>query len=192
MSSPKDITQILMLVNKGNKEALASLVPLVQDELYRLAQQFINREKRKFANKPNITLQPTFLINEAYLRLVDQSSMNVENRNHFFALAARVMRNILVEHARRRDADKRGGLWERVSLNENIVNPLDKDRNLIALNDALDLLEKSDADGSKVIELHFFGGFTFEEIAEQLNWTLDQVRYKWRLAKAKLLKDMRN
>src|SRR5215467_8666822 len=163
MSSQSDITALLVDWGNGDQSALDKLLPLVERELHRLAHSYMRREN------PDHTLQTTALINETYLRLVDQRKVEWQNRAHFFGIAARIMRRILLNYARDQNRQKRGGKAIHVSLSEAIIMPAEKDRELIALNDALNRLEALDARKSKVVELRYFGGLSVEEAAEVLN-----------------------
>src|SRR3954452_6379598 len=159
MSSDTDITELLVDWNNGDKSAMERLLPLVEKELHRLAHAYMRREN------PNHTLQTTALINETYLRLVDQRKVQWQNRAHFFGIAAQIMRRILLNYARDQNRQKRGGKAIHVSLSDTQVMPVEKDREIIALNDALNMLEAIDERKARVVELRFFGGLTVEEIA---------------------------
>ncbi len=176
--SAKDVTQLLGDWAKGNKEALDKLLPLVYDELRRLADRYLRRER------PDHTLQPTALVHEAYLRLVDQSNVRWENRAHFFGIAANLMRQILVNHALSHRAAKRGGTASQLSLDDlgDVSQGLDVD--LVALNDALARLAMFDPRQSRIVELRFFGGLTIEETAEVLGISPATVKREWTTAKA--------
>jgi RNA polymerase sigma factor (TIGR02999 family) len=139
---------------------------------------------------PNHTLQTTALINETYLRLVDQRKVQWQNRAHFFGIAAQIMRRILLNYARDQNRQKRGGKAIHVSLSEALIMPAEKDREIIALNDALNRLEEVDERKAKVVELRFFGGLTVEEVAEVLNVSTVTVLRDWAFAKAWLARDM--
>jgi RNA polymerase sigma factor (TIGR02999 family) len=178
MSSPTGITQLLAKAGGGDAAALEELLPLVYQELRRLADHYLRGERADH------TLQATALVHEAYLRLVDQTNISWQNRAHFFSVAAQVMRHILVDHARRVHAEKRGGDAQKLSLDEAVSFFEERDVNLVALDEALKELAKLDAQQSRVVELRFFGGLTVEEIAEVLKVTPGAVRYDWRMAKA--------
>ncbi len=184
MSAP-DVTQILQEVRDGDGDAPARLMPLVYDELRRLADHYLRQER------PDHTLQPTALVHEAYLKLVDQTSVDWQNRAHFFGVSAQVMRQILVDHARRHRASKRGGLQQKLTLDEAIdySQPLDVD--LVALDDALTALAQLDARQSKIVELRFFGGLTIEETAVALGISPATVKVDWGMAKAWLRREIR-
>ena len=179
------VTQLLLEWGAGDKAALDELLPLVFDELHRLARGYLRRER------PQHTLQPTALVNEAYLRLVDQAHVRWQNRAHFFGIAANLMRQILVDHARERAADKRGGpAQQRLSLTqaERVVRQQEVD--VLALDEALDKLAAFDAQQGRVVELKFFGGLTIEEIAEVLGISHATVEREWKLARAWLRREL--
>ena len=167
---------------KGDESALDKLMPLVYDELRGLAHRYMNRERAGH------TLQTTALVNEAYLRLVDQSKVHWENRTHFFAVAARVMRHILVDHAREHSRAKRGGGAPVVSLDEAATLSPERAREVLALDEALNELAKTDKRKSEVVELRYFGGLSIDETAEILKITPTTVSRDWRWAKAWLYK----
>jgi len=183
-SSSSNITELLIQWNDGNPNALENLMPLVESELRRIAHRLMRRENH------NHTLQTSALVNEAYLKLVDQHSSNYRNRVHFYALAAQIMRRILLNHARDRVAQKRGGSFERVSLEA--VEPLsfEKSRELIALDEALKHLAEIDPVKSRLVELRYFGGLTIEETAEVLNIAPATVSKYWQLARAWLRREI--
>jgi RNA polymerase sigma factor (TIGR02999 family) len=184
MASDLDITSLLVDWNNGDKSAMERLLPLVEKELHRLAHAYMRRED------PNHTLQTTALINETYLRLVDQRKVQWQNRAHFFGIAAQIMRRILLNYARDQNRQKRGGKTIHVSLSEALIMPAEKDREIIALNDALNRLEEVDARKAKVVELRFFGGLTVEEVAEVLQVSDITVMRDWKFAKAWLAREM--
>ena len=173
-----EITQLLLAWSDGDKQALDRLVPLVYDELCRLAQNYMRRERA------GQTLQTTALIHEAYLRLIDVDQVQWRNRAHFFGIAARLMRQILVARARERGCQKRGGGAERVSLDEAMVIDERLDEDLVALDEALGELSQFDARMAQVVEMRFFGGLTEEEIAAALDVSTKTVRRDWRLARS--------
>jgi RNA polymerase sigma factor (TIGR02999 family) len=173
-----EITQLLLAWSDGDKQALDRLVPLVYDELRRLAQNYMRRERA------GQTLQTTALIHEAYLRLIDADQVQWRNRAHFFGIAARLMRQILVARARERGCQKRGGGAERVSLDEAMVIDERLDEDLVALDEALGELSQFDARMAQVVEMRFFGGLTEEEIAAALDVSTKTVRRDWRLARS--------
>jgi RNA polymerase sigma-70 factor (ECF subfamily) len=169
------VTRLLAEWGKGNECAVAELIPLVYGELRQLAAAYLRGERQGH------TLQPTALVHEAYLRLVDQSSPDWQSRSHFYGVAARVMRQILVDHARRRQAKKRAG--KPVPLEEAVSSP-DRSGDLVALDDGLTDLEKVDARKCQAIELRYFAGLTMDEIAQALNVSVETVRRDMRMAEA--------
>ena len=176
------ITTLLSRLNLGDREAFDDLVPLVYQELRRIAQAYLRRESR------NYTLQPTALIHEAYLRL-SQSKTDYENRKHFFAIAARVMRQILVDHARARSAAKRGaGIT--VALDQNCDCAQERDHVLLALDDALNTLAQEDEWKARLVEMRFFGGMTAEEISDSVGAPVHVVRRDLRSAQIRLRQDL--
>src|SRR6058998_3286216 len=178
MSSHADITGLLVDWGNGDQAALDKLLPLVERELHRLAHSYMRREDRDH------TLQTTALINETYLRLVDQKKVHWQNRAHFFGIAAQIMRRILLNYARDQNRLKRGGRAIHVSLSHATVMPAEKNRELISLNDALNKLEAIDERKSKVVELRYFGGLSVEEVAEVLKISPVTVMRDWQFAKA--------
>lgn len=171
------MTQLLVQWKDGDRESLDRLIPLVYQELRTIAQRFLRNEKAGH------TLQSTALVHEAYLRLVDQSRTNWQNRAHFFGVAATIIRNILVDHARARQASKRGGPMPALSLDEAIALSPKRDLELIAVDDALINLSRLDPQQSRIVELRFFGGLTIEETAEVLDISVSTVKRDWILAK---------
>ena len=186
MRSDAEITALLVDWGNGDQSALERLLPLVERELHRLAHSYMRRED------PDHTLQTTALINETYLRLVDQRKVEWQNRAHFFGIAAQIMRRILLNYARDQNRQKRGGKAIHVSLSEAMVMPAEKDRELIALNDALNRLEALDPRKSRVVELRYFGGLSVEEAAEVLKVSPITVMRDWQFAKAWLAREMQN
>jgi RNA polymerase sigma-70 factor, ECF subfamily len=186
MSTPstKSVTQLLIDWRNGDPEAVDKLMPLVYDELHRLAARYMRRERSDH------TLQPTALIHEAYLRLVDQRNVQWQNRAHFFAIAAQLMRRIVINHARDRAAGKRGGVARKVPLDEAIDLSGERAADLIALDDALTGLATIDPQQSRIVELRFFGGLNVEETAEILAVSPATVKREWRIAKAWLRKEI--
>jgi RNA polymerase sigma factor (TIGR02999 family) len=182
---PTNVTQLLLAWRDGEEAALASLMPLVHLELRQIARRFMNGEI------VGHTLQATALVNEAYLRLVDAKAVDWRDRAHFFSVSATVMRRILVDHARIRNAQKRPGRAARVSFDEALVVSDEPAVDFVALDDALEALAKFDDRKSRVIEMRFFGGLTVEETASVLNVSADTVMRDWRLAKAWLQREMR-
>jgi RNA polymerase sigma-70 factor, ECF subfamily len=186
MMSPSshDLTQLLIAWSAGDEGALEQLTPLVYTELHRLAQRYMSGERIGH------TLQTSALVNEAYLRLIDWKSVRWQNRAHFFGVCAKLMRNILVDHARHRKYQKRGGEVIKVSLEEAEEIAEGGETDLVALDEALQNLAKLDERKSQVIELRFFGGLSVEETAEVLRVSEETVMRDWRLARAWLLEAM--
>lgn len=184
MPLPQDVTQLLLDWRNGNREASEKLMPLVYDQLRRVAQNYLSHER------PDHTLQATALVHEAYLQLVEQTQVDWKDRAHFFGMAAQMMRHILVDYARRRQSAKRGGLAQRLTLVEAVSFPQQKDFDLVALDEALLSLEKLDSQQSRIVELRFFGGLTIEETATALDVSIATVNREWRLAKAWLLREL--
>jgi len=174
----QQFTQLLHQWSGGNKEALDQLMPVIYDELRRLAGRYLRSERRDH------TMRATALVNEAYVRLVHSPEITWESRTHFFGVAARLMREILVDHARAHLARKRGGDMPKLSLDELKVYSPEKSADLVTLDEALDRLAQKDARLSKVVELKFFGGLTFEEIGKMLNIASKTARRDWLLARA--------
>jgi RNA polymerase sigma factor (TIGR02999 family) len=172
------VTKLLVNWSNGDKAALDEMLPLVYQELRRIAVNRLNRERT------NHTLQPTALVNEAYIRLIDQKNVSWQNRAQFFGLAAEMMRRILVNHALHRQAAKRGGGALRVSLEVAVNSFEQKDVNLVALDDALKSLAAIDPRKSQIVELKFFGGLTVEEIAEVFHVSSDTIERDWKMARA--------
>ena len=180
----QEVTQVLVDWNKGDQHAPDRLMPLVYEELRKLARNYLQRERSDH------TLQATGLVHEAYLRLVDQTSMSWQNRAHFFAVAAQVMRRILVDYARSHRAEKRGGEREKIEFDEALAPSGEKAVDLIALDDALQDLVTFDPRQSRIVELRFFGGLTNEEIADVLGISARTIKREWRLAKAWLRREI--
>ncbi len=169
---------------RGDRKALDELLPLVYGELRRIADRYLRRERADH------TLQPTALVHEAYLRLVDQREVEWQNRAHFFGVAAQMMRRILVDHARAQQTTKRGGGGIKVSLDDVLEISDEQLEGMIALDDALQALEKIDPQKSRIVELRFFGGLSIEETAEALGVGTATVIRQWRMAKAFLYKEV--
>jgi RNA polymerase sigma factor (TIGR02999 family) len=182
--SPNEVTQLLLDWSEGDKAALDRLMPLVYDELRRLARYYMRRER------PGHTMQTTALVNEAYLRLIDQKSVRWQNRAHFFGIASQMMRRILVDHARSRHYAKRGGGAEKVSLDEAMIVSEERASDVVALDDALKSLEAIDQRKSQIVEMRFFGGLSIEETAEVLGVSPGTVMRDWTLAKAWLHREI--
>jgi len=173
-----EITQLLVEWSDGNQSALDELYPLVYDELHRLARRYMSRERKSH------TLQTTALINEAYVRLVDQKNVHWANRSHFFAISAQIMRRILIDHARRHAYAKRGGGAQQVSLEDVAAVTPDLGRELVRLDEALKSLAEMDPRRSQVVELRYFGGLNNEEIAGVLHISENTVTRDWNMARA--------
>jgi len=171
--------------NSGNREALDRLMPVVYDELRRQAGRYLKHERQGH------TLQTTALVHEAYVRLIDQAGVQWQNRAHFYAIAAEMMRRILVDHARKRGAAKRGGDAVRVTLNEALNAPEKQDPDLIAVDEALTKLAAMDRQQARVVELRFFGGLNVEETAEVLGISERTVKRDWSVAKAWIRRELR-
>jgi RNA polymerase sigma-70 factor, ECF subfamily len=178
----EDVTQLLAAWGKGDKSALDRLLPLVHAELRRIARRQMSQER------DGHTLQATALVNEAYLRLADQEGYEWQNRAHFFAVCAQVMRHVLIDHARAHARDKRGGGAVHVSLNEAAAFAGQQPEHFLALDDALRFLESVDPQKSKIVELRYFGGLSVDETAEVLNISPRTVRREWQRSKAWLLR----
>jgi len=183
-ASRSEVTRLLRSWGSGNKEAFDQLIPIVYDELHRLAHMYIAKERAE------ILLDTTALINEAYLRLADLNELEWQDRSHFFAVSARQMRRILVDYARRRKAQKRGGSVLRVTLDEGLLGNDERDVDLLVLDEALATLATFDERKSRVVELRFFGGLSVKETAAALSVSKDTVFRDWRLAKSWLLREM--
>lgn len=179
-----DVTQILREWSDGDVEAPERLMPLVLQELRRLARSYLQRER------PGHTLQPTALVHEAYLRLVDQSRVDWQNRTHFYGVAAQMMRRILVDYARAHIAEKRGGGLQKISLDETFIHPQERARELLALDEALTGLAAFDQRKSRVVELRFFGGLDVEETAAFLGVSAKTVKRDWKVAKLWLYREL--
>jgi RNA polymerase sigma-70 factor (ECF subfamily) len=186
MSSPPDITALLVDWSKGDKTALDKLFPLVERELHRLAHSYMRKEN------PDHTLQTTALVNEAYLRLVDQKNTHWQNRAHFFGIAAQIMRRTLLNYARDRQRMKRGGDAIQVSLSEVDLVSGTKASELIALDEALQKLSTIDERKARVVEFRYFGGLSVEETAEVLQVSSITVMRDWNMARAWLARELEN
>ena len=186
MSESTGVTQLLIDLSDGDERAVDELLPVVYDELRRIAKYYMSRERSSH------TLQATALVHETYLKLIDQHKVDWKNRSHFFGLAAEIMRRILVNHARDRKAEKRGGEMQQVSLSIAIDSFQKQDVDVLALDETLDELAKMDARKAKVVELKFFGGLKSKEIAEVLQISDATVEREWSFAKAWLYSRMNN
>ena len=184
-SSP-NVTQLLVAWGKGDQHAFDALMPEVRKELHRLAAHYMAAEP------PGHDLQPTALINEAYLRLVDWKNIQWADRAHFFGMAANMMRRVLVDHARNRDRIKRGGEAIHVSFVEAANVPAPQSADVLALDDVLQRLEEIDPRKSRIVEMRFFGGLSLEETAEALDVSVATVRRDWSLARAWLFRELNN
>jgi len=182
--SSQDVTEILLRWRNGDQEALDQLMPLVYDELHRLANAYLRRER------PGHTLQTTALVHEAYLRLVDQTHANWQNRAHFYGVAAQLMRRILVSHARTQQAAKRGSGGLKLSLDEVAMKAKQREAEVVALDDALMDLAKIDPQQSRIVELRYFAGLNIEETAEVLGVSPATVKREWGTAKAWLYNEL--
>ena len=180
MPSPPRVTQLLEAWSLGDRAALDELIPLVDAELHRLAHRYMSRERQGH------TMQTTALVNEAYLILAGQRDVRWQGRTHFFAIAAEIMRRIMIDHARRHRYLKRGGGARRVSLEDaaDLMSADELSAELIALDDALTELAEFDSRKARVVELRFFGGLSVEETAEVLGVSAQTVKRQWRMAKA--------
>jgi RNA polymerase sigma factor (TIGR02999 family) len=183
-NAPGEVTLLLLEVRNGHQEAEERLIPLVYKELRRLAASYLRKES------PDHTLQPTALVHEAYLRLTRMEQMDWQSRAHFFAVAAKLMRHILVDHARAHQANKRGQGWKIVGLDEAFLAAPGRAPEIIALNDALDRLAELDSRQCRIVELRFFSGLNEEETGHILGITSRTVRRDWRLARAWLYREL--
>jgi RNA polymerase sigma factor (TIGR02999 family) len=183
--SPSEVTELLQQWSDGRREALDQLLPRLYAELRRLAASYLRRER------PNHTLQPTALVHEAFVKLVDQRAVRWQNRAHFFGIAAQVMRRVLVDYARAHDAAKRGSGEAPLTLDDRLVAGPGVDIDVLALDEALTRLASIDAQQSRVVELRFFGGLTMDETAEVLHISPATVGREWTLAKAWLYAELK-
>ncbi len=182
--SASEVSQLLISWGQGDESALDKLLPLVYDELRKIAHYQMAREK------PGHTLQTTALINEVYLRLIGAVGVSWQDRAHFLALSATLMRRVLVDHARGRGRVKRGGAMTKISLDDSLAVPVGQDADIIALDDALSSLAAVDARKAKTVELRFFGGYSVEETAKILNVSVSTVMNDWKFAKVWLLRSL--
>ena len=180
MPNQENITQLLIELSKGNHSTLDDLLPLVYDELKKMAAGYLRRER------VDHTLQPTALVHEAYLKLIDQTRVSWQNRAHFFGVAANIMRRILVDYARLHNAEKRGFEFQKLQLNEEIDKADEVSGEVLRLDEALRDFAKIDPEKARLVELRYFGGLTFEEAAEVLGVSLATVKRHWRVARAYL------
>ena len=176
---PTSVTEMLFQMSEGNKDVVNDIFPIIYDELRKLANNYLRQERT------NHTLQPTALVHEAYMKLVDHTRINWQNRAHFLGMSANIMRQILIDHARRHRAEKRGGEHENLQLEETFV-VVSKERpvDLLALDEALEKLAELDPVKSRLVELRYFGGLTVEETAEVMGVSEITVKRHWRMAKA--------
>lgn len=184
-SDRQDVTILLAQLTKGDEEAAAKLVPVVYDELRRLARYYMSRERTDH------TLQPTALVHEAYLKLIEQRSVDWQSRAHFFGIAAQMMRRILIDHARGHLREKRGAGQRAVPLEEALVFAPEQSLELVRLDESLERLAKLDARQARIVELRFFGGLTVEQTAELLGISEKTVKRDWSVAKAWLHGDLK-
>jgi RNA polymerase sigma-70 factor, ECF subfamily len=183
--APGEVTRLLLAWNSGDKAALERLMPLVYAELRQLAERHFRKERRGH------TLQPTAVVHEAYFRLIDQTRVTWKNRGHFLAIASQAMRRILIDHARGRDAEKRGGEVEKVTLDVSIASPEpSREVDILALDEALKRLKALDGSQAQIVELRFFGGLTIEETAEVMEVSPSSVKRDFRSARAWLFREL--
>jgi RNA polymerase sigma factor (TIGR02999 family) len=184
-SSTHEVTELLIEWSNGNKTALDKLMPLIHEELRRLAHHYMSHER------PGHTLQTTALVNEAYLRLVNRKSVHWQNRAHFFAIAATLMRSILVDHARSHAYAKRGGDARKITIDEAMIVSKERAAEVVALDDVLKQLANFDPQQSRIVELRFFGGLTIDETAEVLALSPATIKREWSTARAWLYRELR-
>jgi RNA polymerase sigma-70 factor (ECF subfamily) len=182
--SKDQVTELLRLWRNGDRAALEKLTPLVYDELHHLAHRYIRRER------PGHTLQTTALLNEAYVRLVEQNDVEWQSRSHFFGVAAQVMRHILVDYARQHISAKRGGEFQKLALDDGLIVSRERAAELVALDEAMHALSKIYPRRSKVVELRYFGGMNNQEASELLNVSETTIERDWRFAKAWLYREL--
>jgi len=180
----RDVTQLLSRWTRGDRDALDALVPVVYGELRRMAARYLRRER------PEHTLQPTALVHEAFLKLIDQREVRWQNRAHFFGVSAQLMRRILVDHARERAAGKRGGGRSHVPFEDVLAIGASNQIDIITVDDALHRLAAIDPDQVRLVELRFFAGLTIDETAEVLGWSSGSVKREWTVAKAWLQREL--
>jgi RNA polymerase sigma-70 factor (ECF subfamily) len=185
MSSPRDVTELLVAAGNGDRGALDEMLPLVYAELRNVAERYLRRERRDH------TLQPTALVHEAYIRLINQREVDWRNRAHFVGVAAEMMRRILVNHAEARAAGKRGGGAERVTLDRALLQFQDRNLDVIEIDGALKKLAEQDPRAARIVELRFFGGLTNEEIAEVLTISERTIDREYAFARAWLQRSLR-
>lgn len=180
----RDVTELLSRWTRGDREALDALVPVVYEGLHRIAARYLRRER------PEHTLQPTALVHEAFLKLIDQRDVHWQSRAHFFGVSAQLMRRILVDHARERAARKRGGGRHHVALDDAFAISASNQIDIIAVDAALHRLASIDRDQVRLVELRFFAGLTIDETAEVLGWSSGSVKREWIVAKAWLQREL--
>jgi len=185
MGDAHEVTQLLSALSRGDQDAGAKLIPVVYNELRRLAGSYMRRER------PDHTLQATALVHEAYMKLVEQQSVNWQSRAHFFGVAAQLMRRILIDHARGHLRQKRGGEYRKVSLNDAFIFSTEQSAELVAVDESLQRLAQMDERQARVVELRFFGGLSVEEAASVLNISAKTVKRDWSVAKAWLYADLK-
>ena len=183
-SSTHDVTELLIEWSNGDKAALDKLMPLIHEELRRLAHHYMSHER------PGHTLQTTALVNEAYLRLVNRKGVHWQNRAHFFAIAATLMRSILVDHARSHAYAKRGGDARKITIDEAMIVSQERAAEVVALDDVLKQLANFDPQQSRIVELRFFGGLTIDETAEVLGLSPATIKREWSTARAWLYREL--
>ena len=184
-AAPGEVTRLLLAWNAGDQAALEKLMPLVYGELRQLAERHFRKERRSH------TLQPTAVVHEAYFRLIDQTRVTWKNRGHFLAIASQAMRRILIDHARGRGAEKRGGEVEKVTLDVAIASPEpSREVDILALDEALDRLKALDGTQAQIVELRFFGGLTIEETADVMETSPSSIKRDFRSAKAWLFREL--
>jgi RNA polymerase sigma factor (TIGR02999 family) len=184
-SSPSsEATRIVNALATGDPHAAEELLPLVYDEFRRLADDYLRQETRAH------TLQPTALVHEAYLKLIDQTRVNWQGRTHFFAVGAQAMRRILVDHARARHRAKRGGGWQRIELDDHLLLSPDRDADLLAVDEAIEKLALLDPRQARIVELRFFGGLTMDEVAEVIGVSKRTVENEWTIIRAWLRREL--
>ena len=184
MSSPNDVTKLLTEMSRGDERAANRLLPCLYEELRELAEGYLRRER------PDHILQPTALVHEAYLRLVDQSRVDFQGDTHFKAVAAEAMHRVLVDHARREKRQKRGGSWRRMALDDAFVLAGEKKLDPLVLEEALDRMRQLDERQCRVVELRLFGGLTNEEIAKALDTSLRTVERDWKMGRTWLRREL--
>jgi RNA polymerase sigma factor (TIGR02999 family) len=182
--SPAEITQLLKGWGKGDEQALERLMPIVYSELRRMAGNFMRRQNHDH------TLQATALVNEAYMRLIDSSRVNWQNRTHFFAICAQLMRRILVDFARKKNSLKRGGDRVQITLSERLDRPVEKHEDIVSLDEALTRLAEFSPRQAQIVELRYFAGLTDEQIADALEISSRTVRRDWSVARAWLYREL--